>query len=599
MPTGFAPRQTPVTQRQQSGAAAILFAVIVIALVLSVGFAMTLGNLYMHQTELRKVAAIAALNQVRTISGCATGAAGSLDGPAADSVDIGQLLADSLIGAEAAAQATFEVIPGVQQSVNSLRVLDAELPPELADAVAVTIDAPMPQSFLPIFSSPESQRMSVTAGAAQVVVGRVVVGSGLLDVDSDQSLILDALLGGLLGSAVNLTVASYNGLLDAQITLLELIEANGAVASVEGLLDLNLQLPGALQLLGDALNASADATDQAAANSAYTLATAASGISQNITLRDYLQVDPDHTEQVARLPINALDLIMGLSMLANEGNDVDMAMPSLVGLVIPGVADVNVNLRLRIVQPPQEGLGRPGYAEDGSALTLARSSQVLALVEVGVRLLPIGSFSLLNLNLDLGVEAGAAEAELASIRCATPAEPFTQTQVFAQSQVGQIGIGNFDWTSVDPIGSAGPSTLLELLGLPLLRVDPAIVVGLGSSGATTMGFDGPFVPLIEEPAGTHVDSVSADADQVLPDAIGSLLGQLLPNLVSNVPVLGLLAPLLQPVVNLATGLLTPLLEALGLVLLNPLFELLGVSVGNAQVTMEAVYVEPPELFELR
>lgn len=599
MPVGSARRQTPVSRRQQSGVAAILFAVIVVALILSVGFAMTLGNLYLHQTELRKVAAIAALNQVRTISGCATGAAGSLDGEAADALDIGQLLANSLLGAEAAAQSTFEVIPGVQQSVNSLRVLDAELPPELADAVAVSIEAPMPRSFFPVFSSSDSQRMTVTAGAAQVVVGRVVVGSGLLAVDTDQALLLNALLGGLLGSTVNLTLASYNGLLDAQITLLEMIEADGAVASVEGLLDLNLQLPGALQLVGDALSASVDAADQAAANSAYALATAASGLSRNISLRDYLQVDPDHTEQVARLPINALDLIMGLSMLANEGNDVDMAIPSLVGLVIPGIADVTINLRLRIVEPPQEGLGRPGYAEDGSPLTLARSSQVLALVEVGVRLLPIGGFSLINLNLDLGIEAGAAEAELASIRCATPAEPFTQTQVVAQSQVGQIGIGAFDWTSADPIGSAGDSTLLELLGLPLLRVSPAIVVGLGSSNATTMGFDGPFVPLINEPAATHVDSVSANAEQVLPTAVDSLLSQLLPNLVSNVPVLGLLAPVLQPVINLATGLLTPLLEAIGVILLNPLFELLGVSVGNAQVTMEAVYVEPPELFELR
>jgi uncharacterized membrane protein len=57
------------------------------------------------------------------------------------------------------------------------------------------------------------------------------VGSGLLSLDTQESEILNAIFGELLDSSVALDAVSYEGLANARISLLDLLEADGSAGT--------------------------------------------------------------------------------------------------------------------------------------------------------------------------------------------------------------------------------------------------------------------------------------------------------------------------------------------------------------------------------
>ncbi len=584
-------------RRQQRGAVAIVAAFALLAALAAVVLAIEIGRMYSAHRELRKLASLSALDAARVVGGCdSTSAAAPED--VIEGVNA-TLLQQGLSLEEIAALAP-GVLLGQQTSDAGLRVLDADADADAADSVAVTLTRQFPTPLIPIFTPPDAP-MRATAYARQGVVGRVAVGSSLLGLNSEDSVLLNALLGGLLGTTLDLSVADYNSLLGADVTLLQLVEANVGVAGVDDLLSLETSLPGALNLVSQALYATGEGVELVAAGLLSTLAGIADPNVDEIRLGDYLRVEEGVEDLVGALPINVLDLLLGLAQLANEGYAVDFQIPGLVNLNIPGVLGLTVQAHLKIGEAPQEALGRPGYRADGSARTVARSSQLMVVLEVGVALLPIGSFSLLSLDLDLAVDAAPATAELAEIHCPTSAEPQPWARINAETTVARIGIGDFDIGDADPIGNADELVVLELLGLDLLVVDPPIILSLGSNEDGELIYDGPFVPKIAAPAPEHTQTIGVDPSTILSDAVGDLLSQLVPNLLGNINLLGL-GPVLEltltPVINLVLDILEPLLNLVGAAVLEPLLELLGVSLGSAEVTMKAVTVEQPFIFRV-
>jgi len=559
----------------------------------AIGFALDLGRIYAARAELDKLASVAALSSIRQISGCKTGAAAPMDDVNAF---VNSTLLQNGLGEAQLENTTSLIEPGIQVGDGVSRLLDTSVEAEMADAVSVTLSQPLPAQIFPLLPRQEGAVMQASAQAAQTVVGRVSVGSSLLTVNSDESALLNGLLGGLLGGAVNLTVLDYGNLLAADVTLLQLVEAAPGVGTVGDLLALNTSLPGFLGIVSDALYATGEGVDAAAGGLLDVLASAASPPAGSIQFGDFVGVEEGFEEQVGELPINAMDLLLGLSQLANEGYAVAFTVPNLVGLSIPGIASINVDADIKLGEPPQEAFGRPGYDSNGYPLTRAYSSQVQVLLNVSVNLLPAGGFALLGLNLGLAVEAATGSADLAMIRCPSPDTPQTTVWVDGESSVARLAIGGFDATDPDPIDNPQRLVILELLGLDLLVVDPAVEVPVGSSNSGVMQFDGPFLPDIEEPDPAHTASLGTDTDDLLSGAISSLLAQLVPNIVSNTPVIGLLlAPVLNPIISLVMGLLDPLLSAIGSAVLAPLLELLGADVGGAEITLKAATVTQPYL----
>ncbi len=590
------PQHLRSSARRQRGAAALFVAIALIALMLSIGFALDLGRIYVARAELQKLATATALSTVRVVSGCSTANPAS---PEELAGYVSSSLTQNGLSEAQLADTVALALPGLQSANGMLRTLDTAAEAELADSVSVTLTRNLPPPIFPLLPTPDNALLRSTAYAAQGVVGRVSVGSELLALNSSDSVLLNSLLGGLLGSAVNLSVASYNNLLNANLTLLEIVQANATVATVEDLLNLDTSLPGALGLVSQGLFATGEAVEVAAGTLLNGLAGLASPPVGSIRLGDYLGVEPGTEESVAQLPVNALDLLIGLAQLANEGYAVNFVIPGLTSLSVPGITNINIDAKVKIGEPPQEALGRPGYRSDGTPITQARSSQVQIVLDVAVSLVPVGTFSLLSLNLGLAVDAAPATADLTRITCPSPNHPQITADVYAETSAAEIAVGGFDINDANPIANAQRKVVLSLLGLDVLVVDPAIVVPLGQADSGLLSFDGPFMPDIDEPSPDHTQNLNADTGTLLSGAVSSLLTQLTPNLVGNIPVLGLvLQPLLTPVINLALAIVDPLLTAVGNAVLQPLLDLLGVSIGSAEVTLQSAAVEQPHLIYL-
>lgn len=593
-PRSFAGIRRPLpSPRKQRGAAALFVAITLVALMTAVGFALDLGRLYTARAELDKLASVAALSSIRQVSGCRTGAAAPADD--VDAYVASMLLQNGLAEADLD-NLTSLIEPGILVGDGVSRLLDSSVEAEMADAVSVTLTQPLPPPLFPLLPQQEGAVMRAQAQAAQTVVGRVAVGTSLLSINSDESLLLNGLLGGLLGGAVNLTVLDYGNLLAANITLLDLVEAAPGVGSVEDLLNLSTSLPGFLGIVSDALYATGEGIEAAAAGILDTLAALAAPPVGAISAGDFIGVEEGLQEQVGELPINVLDLLLGLSQLANEGYAVAFSVPNLAGISIPGIASITINADVKLGEAPQEAFGRPGYNSSSLALTRAYSSQLQVLLDIDVSLLPIGTFALLNMNLGVAVEGANGTADLAMIRCPTPSAPETTIWVDGASTVARMAVGDFNPADPDPIDNPGRLVVLEVLGLDLLVVDPVVEVNVGTSSAGIIQYDGPFVPDIDEPAPEHTTSLGTDTGTLLSGAVSGLLSQLVPNIVANTPVLGLvLAPILTPVINLAMSLLDPILNAVGSAVLTPLLNLLGADVGAAEITLKAATVTQPYL----
>src|SRR5690606_32736405 len=87
---------------------------------------------------------------------------------------------------------------------------------EDVQAVRVTLRRSFPPPLMPLMPYDEERLMVASATAGQLAVGSFYLGSGLLSLDGG---ILNALLSGLLGGNVDLTVLDYNGLAEVGVSL--------------------------------------------------------------------------------------------------------------------------------------------------------------------------------------------------------------------------------------------------------------------------------------------------------------------------------------------------------------------------------------------
>ena len=101
-----------------------------------------------------------------------------------------------------------------------------------------------------------SREVSATAIAMRNDIAALSIGTSLLDIDTEKSVLLNALLGKLLNTSLNLSAIAYQGLVDTSIRLLDLVNATGTVGTVEELLQLDLTVGQLLDLSARALERS-------------------------------------------------------------------------------------------------------------------------------------------------------------------------------------------------------------------------------------------------------------------------------------------------------------------------------------------------------
>ncbi|MCO6056575.1 pilus assembly protein TadG-related protein [Pseudomonas sp. MOB-449] len=407
------------------------------------------------------------------------------------------------------------------------------------------------------------------------------LGSGLASLDSQQSSVLNSLLGNLLGTTLSLDAVSYEGLANARLNLLELNQNLPAAArldlsagNVQQLLDTRLSLDQVL----DATVAAANARETLAVgvrNGLDSLTNVSLGATQ-VKLADILNVvtPANGGQQALRTDLSVLDLVSALAFLANKAHAVDVGLGLNLGLA-------DLGLKVYVIEPPKIAIGLPGRDANGNWRTQVSTAQVR--LEAG------GKVDVLLVEVDLALSLSVAPgwAALERIDCGSILPGTRQVSVLTQPGIAQLGLGRYDQIDgaspvVSPVG-----VTLNLPPLPSNLVAISAATSIAPSQQTSLIFTvSPSQPLPQQQRA--VSSVGGSLDQGLSDLAGSL----------NISLLNscfLLCAVLNPTLNTLGPVLSPLIITLGNTVLEPVLKLLGIELGYADVRLVELDTSAPRL----
>ncbi|AGI23052.1 hypothetical protein H681_05860 [Pseudomonas sp. ATCC 13867] len=565
-------------RERQRGAIGIMAAGTLLLALVCLALVIDTGRLYYEQRKLQRVADMAALEAAGQSGMCGTQDSTTIQGYVTASAAKNGFVA-----------AAGEELTGV---LGTIELKDEDGLPlsrrgfspggNLADSVKVRVTHNVPSSLILNVASvfkgvPVQTQLRAEAVARRTALGALSAGSGLLDLDSGKSALLNGLLGSLLGITLNLDVASYNGIAGANLSLRDLAtQLDLSVGTVDELVNTNV---GVAQLLEAAVNA-VSASNTAGVDTAL-LGNALAAVKVPITRIDLASIlsvaTPSELPDTALdSQVNLLDLLMATAMAANK--EAAVSIPTVV-LSVPGVGGVGVSLY--VIQPPQVAVGYPGKNADGSWRTDARPAQVRLSLEATANVLGI-----VSTEINLSLRAISGHAALASIQCGGVAHSSTAT-IQAAASLATIEKLSFN-TTVLGGGLASVNITPRPGSVPLM-------VDIGSNVDQSLNFD--------IPSRASLPSAAQRISAPVGGALANGLGDIGRNLQVEIKLLGgVLGGLINGVVNsvadLTSGLtaaLAPILSALGAQVLDPLLSLLGIQVGNLDVRLIDLQTQTNEL----
>lgn len=417
--------------------------------------------------------------------------------------------------------------------------------------------------------------IGATAVASTSAQAAFSVGSRLLKVDGG---IVNALLGGLVGGTVSLSVVDYDALIDADVDVLSFIDALAVQSHMTGVTYSDVL--GAEVTIGQVATAMAaipglDRTSKLALRS---VAASAAGTAK-FRLGNLVDLGPVGRLALGQRPAGlsvdaaAMGMLTAAAALANGTNQVQIDL----GATIPGLT--STTLDIAIGEPQQFS---PWLAV-GEAGTVVRTAQIrvrlLASVGIG-NSGPGGGIKLLSVSLPLHVEVAHAEARLTDISCAAGQRP--TVTIAARPGVASLRIGESDSAgfadfsrpqSFHDAKIAEVSVKLLLLTLNLLRVDGSASTAIANTAATTLTFDSADI------AGKKVKTISTR------NITQSLTTSLVEDLSVSVGALGLGLDVTALLGTVKPAVVTVLDAVTGPVdtLLYNVLGMLGVRVGQADV----------------
>ncbi|TIU52454.1 MAG: hypothetical protein E5W19_00015 [Mesorhizobium sp.] len=403
------------------------------------------------------------------------------------------------------------------------------------------------------------------------------VGSRLLSVNGG---ILNALLSGLLGGNISLSVMDYNGLISADVSVLSFVSALGT--------QLNITAGTYSDVLASKATVGQIATAMAnvpgLGNTAkVALQTIASKSTSTVKIPLSSLVDLGSVgslglgQQPSGLGVDAsaMGMLTAAAVLANGTNQAAIDL----GATIPGL--LSTKLSIAIGEPMQSS---PWLAIDGIG-TVVRTAQtrikLTASVGVGTPSLA-GGISLLAVNLPLNVEVAYAEAKLTDISCPTGPSSIN-VSIAAHPGIARLNLAN----SNNPSGFADfsqPQTFTDaeiadvslkllLINIPLIQVMGSAATAITNNSPQTLTFNATDI------ANKTIKTVSTR------NISQSLTTSLVNNLSLSVNALGLgidLTALLGTVKPAVVALLNTVTAPVDDLLYNVL-SALGVGVGQADV----------------
>jgi len=600
---------------RQRGSMAVTMMLMLVGLVAMLGL-VEIGYLYWAKRETQKVVDLAALAGAQQLTAC------SADN-SSNSAALGNARTDNgFTGALVIACGHWDPTQaGAQHFVSVTSALPLN---------AVRVEAVLPVT--PFFGFANFDGVNATAIAANQgqPIAALSVGSRLLGVDPTGP--LNQLLTSTLGTSLGLNLLSYQGIANANVSLLGLKNLIAADAgTVDQVLSTSVTvsqfLDAYVQLLGQSANSAQ--IDLSLVQQQVALIEAQLG-DTSITLGDILNVNADTTDPSTALAVdvNAADILSAVLQAANGKNAV-----ALQALNINLLGLATVNLAFTIVEPPKIAIGVAGYNADGSPITEAQTAQIR--LKLGVNVLNLGNngTDLLNIlglidvslpagslvSLPLSAEVVPAHAWLDSIDCEVPLSGGgigQQVTIKAQPGLADVFLGTLpasaysdttqSWDAIIATAIANGSAYADLLSvsvsalginvvaITLQAYSHVSVVGSVSDHVFTVT---PGIPVDQQTGmtwtiqtGTTLLSslLQAITDPSLlsirpgPGSQASLLGGLLSTLISS------LATILTNLLGVLNPLLSPIVTALDSSLIAPLLQVLGINIGAADVNLLSV-----------
>jgi len=379
--------------------------------------------------------------------------------------------------------------------------------------------------------------------------------SSIASVDSTQSPLLNAILGGMLDSNLNLSVGGWNKLIQTKVDLvkfMDLAKVHLGSSSTKELLDTDISLAEVIDLYMKALGV--DSLVDAELDLIKTSVLNANILSDiKLKMGDIINLNLGD-ERLARADIGLLSAVTTAIELFNSKTGITNS----TNISIPLLSDIGLNLQ--IINPPPMQIMQEGSSFKAATVQLSLDANALGLGSLGN-----------VLNLSLYSSLGGQTVTLTDIQEDTLV--FDTTQSLVTLGLGSVDKNNFfNWTGT-PL-EAEDVKYNNIVNLLLLEVR-AKAFADAQGGSDTFTYEGPF---------PETQSSYADTN----DLTATLISSLLDNLKLEVNILGLglglgksaLTTLVKTVVSdTVSSLVSPILA-------NTL-KTLGISLGETSLTVHS------------
>jgi uncharacterized membrane protein len=546
----------------RAGNFATMTAFIAPAGIVLAALAIDAGSLYTQRRELQSLTDIAAMTAAANLTNAETAVVTTLHDNGVSTVRLersGQDLGKPA-GTESIATVVLGRYSGSLTVAAGARFVAGQTP---YNAVRVKLKAAGTQYFSgslmapPLISTQGIAHFSSKAGFS--------VGSRLLSIDGG---LANALLSGLLGGNVSLSVMDYNALIDADVQLFEFLNALATKIHVTG--GTYSELLATQVTVGQIASALADVPgiDHRSQVALQTLALRANS---NLVLKlarvlnlgnaGYLSVG-GHSAALA-ISAEAMQILTAGAMVANGQHQIALNL----GATIPGL--LSATLDLAVGEPPQYS----SWFTLGEAGELVRTAQtrLLLIVEVG------GPGGLLgtSVKLPIYIDVAYAEAKLTEISCPGRKPANTKVTVSARPGIATLQVADIDKASLARFDRS------PVLGAATIVKVPLVVTATGTSLVTITNGDP-----------TNLVFTRADIDNGVVKTVSTrnvtqtLTGSLLQNLTLTVKLVGIdlgLSGVLKTSLLLTLTNATPAIDQL----LVGVLDILGIGVGEADVRVHA------------
>lgn len=412
----MASRRSPqhaLSYQRQRGAIGIMAALVMLMALAFLMLAIDSGRLYLEKRSVQRVADMAALEAVLRDGNCqASAGTTTAQTYATENAQIRN-------GFTLDAQRTLVATCGNVDESGSRRSFTADT---TGSAIQVDARREVPASL--ILGGIFGQQVTIAAqavAAKREPLAALTLRTTLATVDSTQSPLLNALIGGLLGGSVNLSAVGWDGLAKSQISLLDYLDqlaiSQGITAGdYQSLLEENLSLGTLLDVAATTLQQSGTSADLDAAIAGLTaLSAVVPAASPLLQLGELINVQSATQKAGLDTALNLLQLVQGTVELANSKSAAFASLP----ITVPGLS--NITLNIKVIEPPQlSAIGNPELAKAdpyGPNQIAVRSAQIRTYLSIdlsgvtnilegvvqpsGITAPAVGNFLKSALNLDL------------------------------------------------------------------------------------------------------------------------------------------------------------------------------------------------------